>query len=255
MTQLPLNITPLLSYEPEQFFVHSGVRDAVTAAEALLVRAKRSVENPEERAFQTLFIQGPPRSGKTHLLCTLAERAVVLQQLPTHTTLEGVVSGGLYPRTIDASAHIDWVSFLPARGCGPSDVFFVDSAHRYFGELLPGDSGSFVRFVEELRVAGAALIFFSAQAPDEFPCDEHARSRLRAGLGPALGPPTESEMQTLVKILARQRGIALTDRKLKFLERRLPREVKQLEEYLDRVQFISHMTGKPVRFPVLGDAL
>ncbi len=250
MTQLPLNITPLLSYEAADFLVHQGVASAVVAGEALLARAARSAAGLAERAFQILFIQGAPRSGKTHLFFKLSADAMKSQ-----AAMKSQESGGLYPRMREGAKDLDWGSLIPSRGCGPSDIFFVDDAHLYFEHLEPGNSGPFVSFVEELRVAGSSLVLSSATALEKFPCDQHALSRLRAGLGPVLGPPTEGEMRALVKILARQRGIALTDRKLAFLERRLPRDVKQLEEYLDRVQFISHVTGKPIRFPVLGDAL
>lgn len=240
MTQLPLNITPLLSYQPDQFLEHAGVQEAVVAFRALLSRACQSACAEKDRLFQVLFLEGAARTGKTHLSLLISDEAV---------------RQGLYPRAIDGSASLRWADQLPARGPAAADVFIVDNAHEYFSLLQPQGSGDFVRFVEELRLAGSALILLSSQPLESFPCDDHAKSRLAAGKGPVLGAPSEGEMRTLVGVMARQRGIALTDRKLQYLERRLPRDIRQLEEYLDRVQYISHITGKPVRFPVLGDAL
>jgi chromosomal replication initiation ATPase DnaA len=253
MTQLPLNITQTFSYEPGQFLVHQGVQEVYAAARAVLMRQSATPSgNPVPAVFQTLFVYGPARSGKTHLMLRLADELS-----------RGELGGGdaarmdslrRYPRLVESTAELNWNSLLSV---SPSadDVYFIDAAERSFSSLAPGSSGPFVRFVEELRRAGATLLFFSAQLIDELPCDDHVKSRLRAGQGPEIRPPSDHEMRSLVRVLARQRGIALSDRKLAFLERRLPRDIRQLEEYLDRVQFISHVTGKPIRFPVLGDAL
>jgi len=235
MTQLSLNITPCVSYDPEHFVVHHGVKEVLNAAGVFLTESSGAVP-----CFQILFVQGAGRTGKTHL-------SIYLSDL--------LAKAGRYPHLVEATKDLKLSEILVGRQLTPADTFIVDDAEDYLAAQQPGMSGDFVSFIEALRVLGAGVILLSSQAPEAFPCDEHIRSRIFPGVGPLLTAPLESEVPLLLGALAHQRGIALTDRKIEFLERRLPRDIEQLEAYLDRVQYISHITGKPVRFPILGDAL
>ena len=88
-----------------------------------------------------------------------------------------------------------------------------------------------------------------------FSFDQHINSRLQAGSGFALGSPHESELPAIIDIMARQRGIKLTEKKQEFLERRLGRDLPAIEEYLERLVHLTNVLGKRVGFEALGDAL
>jgi chromosomal replication initiation ATPase DnaA len=239
MTQLSLNITPCVSYGPEHFIVHEGLKDALANTQAALqtVSPDGSLESPR---FQIVYVQGAARTGKTHFSIFLSDF---------------LAKAGRYPHLIEGRKDLKLNEVLARREVTAADVFIVDDAEDYLASIQPGMSGDFVSFIEALRVKGCGVVLLSSEPLDAFPCDEHVRSRILPGVGPVISAPLESEVPELLKALARQRGIALSDRKVEFLERRLPREIEQLEAYLDRVQYISHITGKPVRFPILGDAL
>ena len=228
MDQLPLNIAPRLSYSADNFLVHDGVRPVVELCEGLLAR----------NGFRILFVPGPARSGKTHLSIKLADLCAC---------------SGRYPRLLDgrelaARLHQD-------RCADASEVYLVDDAHEYLNSVPPGQSGLFVSFVERLRSAGSMLVLLSACEIDELPCDEHIRSRLLAGRSPALRAPAPEYLPQLVDLMARQRGLKLSPRKIEYLIRRLDRSIREIDEYLERVSYLASLFGKAVKLPLLSDAL
>ena len=80
-------------------------------------------------------------------------------------------------------------------------------------------------------------------------------SRLIPGIGFTLGAPPEDSVKDLLKVLARQRGMQLSEKKLLFAARRLARDIRSLEDYLDRVYQLSRTLGKAAQFPLLSDAI
>jgi chromosomal replication initiation ATPase DnaA len=240
MTQLSLNITPCVSYGPDHFVAHEGLKEVLLSTQCFLSSGFLRDTQNENQKFQIVFVQGGARTGKTHFsifLCDVLSKA------------------GRYPHLIEATKDLKLSEVLLSRQVTAADVFIIDDAEDYLAALQPGMSGDFVSFIEALRVKGAGVVLLSSEPLESFPCDEHVKSRILPGVGPVISAPLESEVPEMLKVMARQRGMALSDRKVEFLERRLPRHIEQLEAYLDRVQYISHVTGKPVRFPILGDAL
>ncbi len=228
MDQIPLNIAQRLSYAPENFLLHDGVAAVVSFFEAQL----------ELSGFKILFVYGSPRSGKTHLSIKLADLCA---------------RRGLYPRLIEGRE-------LGARmsqeiAIESSHLFIIDDAQDYFSALVAGESGPFVSFIESARKAGAGVVIFSSRDLAEYSFDEHIRSRLLPGHGHALKPPSSEYLSSLVDLMARQRGIKLSERKINFLIRRLDRSIPEIEEYLERVNYLSNLFGKAIKLPLLSDAL
>lgn len=95
----------------------------------------------------------------------------------------------------------------------------------------------------------------SGASIESFPCDEHIKSRLTPGMGFSIGAPSEDELSELLQLMARQRGINLSDRKVDFLSRRIGRDIASMEEYLEKVSHLSGILGKSIKFPLLSDAI
>lgn len=217
-----------LPYEPKDFVLHQGVKPAVEAISQAL----------ELDSFQLLFIEGAPRAGKTHLSVFLTDY---------------LSSKGSYPRMLEGEMAAKlFENGAPRLG---SNVVLIDDADHYLSTVIPGRSGPFVAFVEQLRIARGKLILFSTLDIEALPCDQHVLSRLRPGLGYRLENPSPDDMHTLVNILAHQRGIKIEGANLSYLERRLPREISLLEMYLERVSLLSEFRNAPVRLSLLKDAL
>jgi chromosomal replication initiation ATPase DnaA len=226
MNQLSLNIPPRLSYAAENYLPHAGVRDILAAAEGITAET-----------FQLLYCQGSKRKGKTHLsvkLCDLFSRR------------------GFYPRIVEGERIPAWLTELR----DGSTIIIIDDVDHYLRNVLPGDSGPFVSRIEELRTAKIPVIALSSVGIEELPCDNHVKSRLFPGAGLHLGSPDIEELPRLVTHMARQRGMLLSERKVGYVVRRIGRDIEAIENYLDRLDYLSNVLGgQGLKFQVISDAV
>lgn len=231
MAQLTLNLASRLSYSAKGFLIHDGVRDLVGHLHTQIVSGRYSVS----------YVVGPARSGKTHLSIECAEECMKRGKLPR------LVSGS------ELSCWAEEQQF--GEHLGKDEVVLIDDVDQHLLQALPGASGTMVTLVETLRRRGLPLLLFSGTPAERLPCDDHIMSRLKPGLGFELKHPAEQEMSELITRMAHQRGIHLGERKLQFLLKRVRRDIPSIEEYLEKLSYLSDVLGKPVRFPLLGDAL
>jgi chromosomal replication initiation ATPase DnaA len=70
-----------------------------------------------------------------------------------------------------------------------------------------------------------------------------------------LAPPTEQDIPQLINLMARQRGIALSEKKLGYIARRVGREVATIELYLNKLEQLSRILGSSVDLELLKDAI
>lgn len=228
VNQIPLNIIPRLPYSAEGFVVHNGVHDIVSA---LLFVCSR----PE---FSSHFIQGQNRSGKTHLALYLSERLVEQgsQLLEAQQLLD------LLEQNSDAYLNES------------EQVLIIDDADQILSKLGPGDSGAFVALYEALKHRRKKLILLSSRSRIEFPCDDHVLSRLNSCRDFVIQNPDEEFIPELLEALIIQRGLQLSDKKLGFLQKRLPPNLLGLENYVDRIEQLSRGEGR-INFELLQRAI
>ncbi len=229
MRQLPLPILAALSYGPDGFIRHAGVRAVLEECFAL----------GQSSAFALRYVEGGSRAGKTHA------------SLRLHADF---VDWGREVLLLDGTGGRDAVGF---RGRTPTSnlVVIVDDADRYFDALKPEDEGGFVSLVEELRAVCGKLFLFSGKPIAELRVDDHVLSRLRLAAGLRIEAPGEEEVRPLLELLARQRGLRLKPRELGFLQKRLGRDIKSLEYYLERLHHLSQVLAQPIRFPLVANAV
>lgn len=230
-------MTRRLSYSPDNFVLHAGVREIFDAVNNLCQRPADVPYTP------LILVYGSPRSGKTHLSIALSA---------------ALVSKCLYPQVVDGSDAADFQSICGQIEEGGKRVVLIDDCDSLLESLEPGKSGSFVGFWEKLRASDSTAILFlqlKGEAAPSLKCDEHVLSRLSAAASLTLGPPAAEDIPALITALALQRGVKLSPRKVQFIARRAAVSIERLEHYLDRVLYLSETLGRPVRFPALGDAL
>lgn len=230
MRQLSLNINLCLGYAPEGFWLHAGVEKAYQACHAMLRMS----------GFRLCFITGPRRSGKTHFSIKL---------------VDDLLKQGLRPRLTEGDRLGESAFPRKEHDFSSQDIIVVDEAETYLTGLGYGNSGEFVTFIERLRVARGAVVFFSAHELEHFSLDDHIRSRLISGSGFRIGNPHPEDLPELIRLMARQRGFLLDPRKLEYLIKRIGRSIPAIEEYLEKLISLSRVRAQPVRFPMLGDAI
>jgi len=200
--QQALAINPRLVYAPENFLLHAGVREEVARCMADLRQKDR---------LSVCFFSGASRSGKTHL-------AIKLLSL-----LEGE---GFSPLLLEGPDFARWLLEEGANyEATARDVLILDQAEKYLGGLEEASSGPFVDIMERLRLAGAGAVFLSAVPLAELQLNPHVASRLRPGAGYTLDSPAEEDLPELMAGMLRQYGISLSERKISFLIKRLPRSI------------------------------
>lgn len=227
--QLGLELRARLSYAPEQFLKHAGVRSAWDGACRALQVA----------GFRSLLLRGAPRSGKTHFLLAIM----------------AMLTGAL-PHFVEGRAFAQWWKERDQKaGEGGPELIIIDDLDNYLAKVTPGESGLFVHFIEALRQRGGAVIASVSSTVEDLPSDDHVKSRLRAALLFEVRPPAEEEIGLLLATLAHQRGIDLQIHHREFLSRRLPRTVAGLEEYLARLDRLARVTGRGIKRQVVADAV
>ena len=227
MEQLSLNITPRLAYSAEGFLLHEGVSTIIDHVRVAL-SAKR---------FTLFYITGGNRSGKTHLSIYLSD---ILGK------------EGRFPRLIEGE-EIDSRTDLIASD--PGEVLLVDDIDTFLKKKGNDASGPFVNLIESYRKALCPVILFGTTPVEALTNDDHVMSRLRAGTVEIIQAPLESSLPELIELMAKQRGIRLSDRKVDFLIKRLNRSIPEIESYLERLNYLSGVFGKAIKFPLLSDAL
>lgn len=230
MSQLALQMRPRLAYAPDNFLLHSGVRQVCESVEQLLSREE----------FATCFVSGGPRSGKTHLSVKLAGDLSVQ---------------GSYVQFLSGQEFLEGFSSEGEERVFGADVLIVDEADDFFRMIGPGSSGKFVKLVEERRVGGKRMVFLSGEFYDSFPCDDHVLSRLREAHTFHITPPAEDEVAAIVAAMGRQRGMSLTERHSQYLTRRLGRDLQSIERFLENALRLAEVTGRPIKLPLISDAL
>lgn len=228
--QMAFRLGARLAYRPDNFVLHSGVQEVV----------RISLEKLGTPGFFSLFVRGDKRSGKTHL----------------SVFLSGILAKNqVYPALVEG-AHFSAVmnEFVDGAEFAGSPVI-VDDAELYFKQVVPGISGQFVSFMEKMKVAGRSVLFISGSDLKEFPCDEHVLSRLKAASIHQMVAPAAEEMELLLRNMAEQRGIRLTERKRQFLMKRLARSPNEIESYFERLEELLVSGARAVGFEVLEDAL
>lgn len=205
--QIPLSIVPRLAYDPQRLLLYAGLREEL----------ERALFVPKLSNLRLCLIHGAPRAGKTHLSLRLADEY----------SRQG--------REVRLTSGTEFLDLL-IEGCvlNPDSVLVVDDADACLSLLNAEKSGLFVRLVEQLRVNGGTLVLLLAGELAQFPFDEHVRSRLVSAVVCRLGAPGPEDMPELIRLMARQRGLFLTDRKICFLARRLRREIPAIDACLWR---------------------
>jgi chromosomal replication initiation ATPase DnaA len=216
-----LNVRPRLAYSSENFVVHLGVKTAIDCTLAHL---------GQDRGH-CLFVQGLPRSGKTHLTLRLAEE---------------IARKGAFPRLFEPEEFSELLIAGTQQDLHSDDVFIVDDVHIYFANVGPGESGPFVNLIERLRARGASIVLLSELEIAALPCDAHVMSRLRSGTGLVIGAPEEGDLPALIASLARQRGIALRRSHVEFLVKRVAKSVPWLVDYFERLAHLSNSLSRGI---------
>lgn len=214
--QIPLLLEHALRYSAEHFHLHAGIKGVCKA----IAGATRSTKH------SLMLVLGAPLSGKTHLAVYAAEVA--------STT-------GRETHFFEGSELLQWIAANPHENpyegaVSHNSAFIVDDTDRLFQHIWQrGTSALLVDFIERCKAQQALLIFFVPKAITNYNLDSHVLSQLRGAAEYEIGAPHLSDIDPLLDLIARQRGVLLTPFKRTFLTKRITQGIPEIVECLSRL--------------------
>jgi chromosomal replication initiator protein len=208
-------------YTFDQFVIGDGNRLAHAAALAV-------AELPGQ-AYNPLFFYGPPGTGKTHLLHSIR------QYVETY-------GAGLSVRYATAEEFTnEFITALQSGGIDTfkaryrrNDVLLIDDIQ--FLETKAKTETEFFHTFNALYDAGSQLVLASDRLPrDMRQLEDRLRERFESGLVTDIRPPDLATRTTILRMRARQDGIAVPEEVLHVIAERIDSNVRRLEGALIRV--------------------
>lgn len=221
MRQIPLAIGPM----PLRTF--DGFVPGGNAAPLAHLRSLAAAcPSAPVQACAPVYLWGPPGSGKTHLLCALAEAAHARGQ---------------------RAAWFDATRAAPWDFDEQCALLLLDDCDA-FGEAQ--QQAAFALFIEAaahgVQVAAAGTV-----PPIDLPLRDDLRTRLGWGHVFALEPLAESDARAALRREADRRGIFLSDDVMDFLLTRFSRDLQHLMALLDRLDEFALSQHRAVTVPLL----
>ncbi|MCC6611293.1 MAG: DnaA regulatory inactivator Hda [Burkholderiales bacterium] len=176
-----------------------------------------------------VYLWGAPGSGRTHIL---------------EAALAAARARGIACARI-AAPHPDWDA---AHG---KHIATVDDVER----LAASDQVRLFDLLNELRLAGGALLAAGAAAPAGLALREDLRTRLAAGLVFQLHALDDAEKAAALAAHAAARGLRLGDGVLAYLLTHLRRDMATQIAVLDALDRCSLEQKRPVTLPLVREAL
>jgi DnaA-homolog protein len=221
--QLPLAIGPPPSHTFDAF-----VAGANGAALAHLRELAASLPSgaAAPAASTPVYLWGPRGSGKTHLLCALADAA--------HACGQRV---GWF----DASSALPW--------CFDEgwSLLLLDSCESF---TEAQQQGAFAMFIEAATL-GVPIAAAASVPPVDLPLRDDLRTRLGWGHVFALEPLAESDTRAALRREADRRGIFLSDEVMDYLLTRFSRDLQHLMALLERLDEFALSQHRAVTVPLL----
>lgn len=227
--QLSLELVQPLRYSSSAFFVHTGVGDIVRTVATL----------SDKRRFSVTYIRGERCSGKTHLGVYLVGR---------HQERNGRA------RLIAGSSLATWFSEeLPGAPIQAWELVVIDDSDLCLGEGVC--QGMLVDLIERISRQKGSLVLIGTADPEAIPTSPQLRSRLNAGLYLAIGGPKETELDPLLDLITKQRGLQLSESKRAYVLKRVERTIPALVDCVERVEDGASVGDASTSFLKLSEAL
>lgn len=196
----------------------------------------RRVADPDD-SENLLYLHGPAGSGKTHLLKAIGRviEETSKQPAPYLTFREAATVADLSSRSARAGALI------------------VDDLH-----LMPDDSGiraEVWQVFNDFHSSGRPVIMAGLYAPRELPyLDDHLVSRLLWGLVARVDVSDDHSRQMILKKIAGDRQVRITDDVVDFILMTTSREVGALISAFDAVYRLSMVLKRRITLPLAREA-
>lgn len=232
VAQLPLQLVQPLRYSSSAFLLHRGIAPIITSLETLAY----------QRVFSLAYVQGAPKSGKTH----------------SGVYLVGHLKAKRKPaRLIGRDEVAGWYATeLRSEPLRNGETIVIDDGDLLLEEIShTNQSGIFMDLTEQLGQVDGTLVILGAASPEKISCTKQIRSRLNSGLHLVLEGPADAELDSLLNLITKQRGVHLSESKRSYILRRVSRTLPALVECVEKVEDPGDFSSSRTSFNVLADAV
>ena len=232
VAQLPLQLVQPLRYSSNAYLVHRGVSELVASLETLSY----------QRVFSLAYVQGGAKTGKTHLGVHLVGR---------------LTQKGKPARMVSREDMAEWYATeLRSKPLRRGETIVLDDGDRLLEEISrTNQSGIFMDLTEKLIQFDGTLVILGVASPERIECTKQIRSRIDSGLFFGIEAPADSELDSLLDLITKQRGLQFSESKRGFILRRVSRTLPALVECVEKVEEPREPTSPCTSFDVLSEAL
>ena len=220
---MPQQLT--LDIRPEQY---PTLDNFIAGANAELVARLRALAQP--RAFDAVYLWGPPGCGRSHLL--LAAQAAADAANRRVVLVAGEEAGAELP-------------------CPPGGLLIVNDVDR----LDDAAQIALFRIFNSARLAGLALLIAGSAPPLELKLREDLRTRIGSAIVYQVKPLSDEEKAATLQSQASQRGLRMEDQVIGYMLRHTTRDLPSLMAVLDALDRASLERKRPVTVPLLKEML
>ncbi|MBF0625822.1 MAG: hypothetical protein HQL82_13565 [Magnetococcales bacterium] len=245
----------LLDFPLDPVFTHATL--VVGAGNRLAVEAVRGWEADGGDPFASLTLCGPPGTGKTHLLQAALQRVAAHDPGPPGLYLDlAALTRRLQPDGGEPVAALGREGLLAGflARCEGCRWAAVDDYHQLVAHPVLQEGVLFL--FNRMKEDGGRLLFAGRRPPTELPeLREDLRSRLLWGPVLTLEPPGDGELTAILAKMAGDRSVRISPELLKFLVRRLPRQVTDYAGALERLDRAALELKRPLTVPLAKEIL
>ena len=220
---MPQQLT--LDIRPEQ---NPTLENFIAGANVELVVRLRALAQP--KAYEAVYLWGPPGCGRSHLL---------------RATRAAADAAG---RRVVLVASEEAGAELP---CPPDGLLIVDNVDRLDGAAQV----ALFRAFNSARLAGLALLLSGTAPPLELQLREDLRTRIGQAIVYQVKPLSDEEKAATLQSQASQRGLRVDDEVIGYMLRHTPRDLPSLMAVLEELDRASLEHKRPVTVPLLKEML
>lgn len=222
MQQLNLNLEPAQFSIQDYFIPHSGIVESFNAVQETL---DKLVSSPE--SFFVLSFFGPKGCGKTFLsrLCLSLASSLSIAS--------------------DSVFVFDMDSCLQSESYTDIESSTLDNNHL----------SRFISNFESLKRKGGLVLILSRSYPELICSNPHFSSRFRLGQCYKINYPSENEVEPILKSISERFNLNLSERSIKYLQLRIPRDPLSFENILAKIRDISFSESKKAGLEVVKQAI
>lgn len=197
-------------------------------------------ENPNQQAFNPLFIFGPSGVGKTHLVNAIGTRVKELHPQKRVLYLSANLFQVQYTDSVRRNTFNDFMHFYQS-----IDMLIVDDMQELAG--MTATQNAFFHIFDHLRRNGKQIIMTCDRPPVSLQgMEDRLITRFKSGLMAEMEKPEEGLRRSILHSIVKHDGLNIPDDVLDYISSNVSNSVRELEGIIHSLLAYSVVYGKDI---------